>query len=79
MNETYNLELFFANDEGNSRKLTIRKPVTDLTEEDIAPAMQVIADTEIFEDQHGMDPYAAVKSARYVRTNIEEVFENVEA
>lgn len=74
MNETYRLELNFANEFGKSRKITIRRPIVGLTEEEIRPVMQTIADNEIFSDD-GSDPYELVKNARYVRTEIEDVFE----
>lgn len=74
MNDSYRLELNFENEFGKNRKITIRRPVTDLTEEDIKPVMQTIADNEIFSDD-GIDPYGLVKNARYVRTSVEEVFE----
>ncbi len=35
MNETYNLELQFENEEGKSRKITIRRPLIDLTEVEV--------------------------------------------
>jgi len=78
MNETYNLELFFENEEGRSRKLTIRQPLEDLTEADVLPAMQTIVDTNIFDDD-GLDRFAVAKNARYVRTVIDDVFEVEEA
>lgn len=74
MNETYRLELNFANELGKNRKITIRRPIVGLTEAQIKPVMQTIADNEIFSD-NGADPYGLVKNARYVRTNIEDVFE----
>lgn len=75
MNETYNLELIFENEEGKNRKLTIRRPLDGLTEAEILPAMQTIVDNDIFEDKDELDPYALAKSARYVRTVVEDVFE----
>lgn len=74
MNETYRLELNFANEFGKNRKITIRRPIVGLTEAQIKPVMQTIADNEIF-SENGADPYGLVKNARYVRTNIEDVFE----
>ncbi len=74
MNETYNLELLFENEEGKSRKITLRHALNDLTEEEVLPAMQVIVDSDVFDDD-GLDRYAAVSGARYVRTTIEDLFE----
>lgn len=74
MNDAYRLELNFANEFGKNRKITIRKPIEGLTETEIKPVMQVIADNEIFSD-NGADPYGIVKNARYVRTSVEELFE----
>lgn len=74
MNDGYRLELNFANELGKNRKITIRRPVAGLTEAEIKPVMQTIADNEIFSD-NGVDPYGLVKNARYVRTTVEDVFE----
>ena len=74
MNETYNLELLFENEEGKTRKITLRQPLADLSEEEVLPAMQVIVDSDVFDDD-GLDRYAAVTGARYVRTTVEDVFE----
>lgn len=74
MNETLRLELNFANSEGKNRKITIRKPITGLTETEIQPVMNVIAENDIFNDE-GIDPYKHAKSARYVHTSVENVFE----
>ncbi|MDN6196311.1 MAG: DUF2922 domain-containing protein [Atopostipes suicloacalis] len=73
MNETYRLELNFANEFGKNRKITIRRPIAGLTETEIQPVMQNIVDKEIFSDD-GVDPYGLAKNACYVRTNVEEVF-----
>lgn len=74
MSETYNLELQFQNEEGKSRKISIRRPLIDLTEAEVLPAMQVIVDSDIFDDD-GMDRYAEVSGARYVRTTVEDIFD----
>ena len=74
MNETYNLELQFENEEGKSRKITIRRPLADLTEAVVLPAMQAIVDSDIFDDD-GLDRYAKVSGARYVRTAVEDIFD----
>lgn len=73
MDEKYRLELNFMNDEGKSRKINIAKPVAGLTETEIEPVMVAITESNIFEDD-GIDPYAQIKNARYVRTTVEEVF-----
>lgn len=73
MNETYNLELQFQNEEGTSRKITVRRPLSGLTEAEVLPAMQAIVDSDIFDDE-GMDRYAVAKGARYIRTTVDEVF-----
>lgn len=74
MNETYNLELLFENEEGTNRKITIRRPLENLTETEVLPAMQAIVDSDIFDDE-GMDRYAVAKSAQYVRTTVEGIYE----
>lgn len=74
MKESTRLELNFENELGKNRKITIRRAVAGLTEEQIKPVMQTIADNEIFSDD-GTDPYGIVKNARYVHTNVEDVFE----
>lgn len=73
-----NLEMNFLNDEGKNKKLTIRKPVVDLTETEILPVMETIVASDIF-DKDGLDPYAAPKSARYVRTEVDEIYAAAEA
>lgn len=75
---TINLELNFANEEGKNKKLTIRKPVVGLTDAEVLPVMETIVASDIFE-KDGLDPFAAPKSARYVRTEVEEVYTAEEA
>lgn len=73
MNETYNLELLFENEEGKNRKITIRRPLDSLTEVEVAPVMQAIIDSDLFDDD-GLDRYVVASSARYVRTTVDEIF-----
>lgn len=73
MNETYILELNFETELGKSKKISIRRPVIDLTELEILPVMESIAAAEIFSDD-GIDPYQSAKGARYVRRTVEDVF-----
>lgn len=78
MNESINLELNFENEEGRNKKLTIRRPVLGLTDAEVLPVMQTIVDSDIF-DADGLDPYAAPTSARYVRTEVDEIYASEEA
>ncbi|GAA0355528.1 hypothetical protein GCM10008932_05690 [Alkalibacterium iburiense] len=78
MNDTTNLELNFENVEGKSKKITIRRPVLGLTEADILPVMETFVNSDIF-DEDGLSPYAASKNARYIRTEVEEIFVKEEA
>ncbi|WP_161877695.1 DUF2922 domain-containing protein [Alkalibacterium sp. MB6] len=78
MNDTTNLELTFENSSGKSKKLSIRRPVLGLTQVEILPVMETIVNSDIF-DEDGIDPYVKAKNARYVRTEIEVLFENEEA
>lgn len=73
MNETYRLELNFANEVGKNRKITIRQPIEGLTEAEVLPVMELIAEKNIFSDD-GLDPYEVAKNARYVRRTVEDVF-----
>lgn len=73
MNETYRLELNFANEVGKNRKITIRQPIEGLTETEVLPVMELIAEKNIFSDD-GLDPYEVAKNARYVRRTVEDVF-----
>lgn len=74
MDETYNLELSFKNAEGRNKKLTIRRPAENLTEAEVLPAMQTLVDSNLFMDE-GVDQYAEVKNARYVRTVVEDILD----
>lgn len=69
-----NLELNFINEEGRNKKVTIRKPVLGLSAAEVAPVMETIVASDIF-DAEGLDPYAAPKNARYVRTEVEDIYE----
>lgn len=69
-----NLELNFTNTEGKNKKLSIRRPILGLTDAEVVPAMQALVESDIF-DADGIDPYAAPKSARYIRTEVEEIYE----
>ena len=73
-----NLEMNFLNEEGKNKKLTIRKPVVGLTDAEVLPVMETIVASDIF-DKDGLDPYAAPKSARYVRTEVDEIYAAEEA
>jgi len=74
MDETYNLELSFESEYGGTKKITIRRPAEDLTEAEVQPVMQKVVDSGIFTD--GLDlKYSKVKSARYVRTTVEDILE----
>jgi len=74
MDETYNLELSFESEYGGSKKITIRRPEENLTEAEVQPVMQTIVDSGLFTD--GLDlKYSKVKSARYVRTTVEDILE----
>lgn len=77
MKETYKLELRFKTDEGKNKSITIGNPKAGLTEAEIAPAMQTIIDSDIF-FKDGSDLYASARSARYVRTEVEEVYNTEE-
>ena len=72
------LEMNFLNEEGKNKKLTIRKPVVGLTDAEVLPVMETIVASDIF-DKDGLDPYAAPKSARYVRTEVDEIYAAEEA
>lgn len=74
MKETYVLELLFKTEEDKNKKLTLRHPKTDLTEEEIIPAMQSLVDANIFSAK-GIDPFAVIHNARYVRTEVEDLLE----
>ena len=73
-----NLELNFENAAGKNKKLTIRRPILGLTEAEILPVMDVFVTSDIF-DEDGLDPYVTPKNARYVRTEVEELFNKEEA
>lgn len=74
MNDTYRLELNFADEFGKNKRITISRPVEGLTEAEIEPVMQTIVDNDLFKDS-GADMYALSKNARYIRTSVEDVFE----
>ena len=69
-----NLEMNFIDEQGRNKKVTIKKPVLGLTAEEVLPVMQSIVDSDIFK-KDGFDSYAAPKNARYVRTEVEEIYE----
>lgn len=74
MNETNVLELLFKNGENKSKKITIKHPKAELTEAEIIPAMQSLVDANVFSKQ-GVDQFAEIFNARYVRTEIEDILE----
>lgn len=77
MNNT-KLELNFENAEGKNKKLTILRPNLGLTEAEILPVMDVFVTSDIF-DADGLDPYVTANNARYVRTEIEDIYNREEA
>lgn len=74
MSTTNVLELLFKTETDKNKKLTIRQPKNDLTEEEIVPAMQALVDSNAF-SKNGIDPFAEIHNARYVRTEIEDILE----
>lgn len=72
MKETYELALNFGNSKGATRKITLKHPKENLTETEILPAMQSIIEADIFSIE-GVNLFETVKSAQYVRTNVEEI------
>ena len=78
MTDTLNLELNFENAEGKNKKISIRRPILGLTNADVLPVMETFIDSGIF-DEDGINPYVKAKNARYVRTEIDVLFESEEA
>lgn len=78
MRETVKLELNFGDEEGRNKKLTIQQPVLALTEAEVRPVMETIIASDIF-DADGFDPYASAKNARYIRTEVDEIYAATEA
>lgn len=76
--EEIRLELNFENEEGRNKKLTIRKPILGLTEAEVLPVMQVFVESNIFDDD-GLDPYAKADTARYIRTEVDEIYVSADA
>lgn len=68
------LELLFLNEEGKSRKLSIRNPEEGLTEGIIREAMETIINQNMFE-QDGVSLYSEVKGARYIARTVTDIFE----
>lgn len=68
------LELLFLNEEGKSRKLSIRNPQENLSEEIVREAMDTIIAQDMFENE-GISLYSQIKGARYVARTVTDVFE----
>lgn len=77
MNETLRLDLNFITENGKTRKITINRPAPGLTETQVKEAMQAISDAEIFVSD-GVLLYEDIRSARYVTTGVDEVFDEEE-
>lgn len=73
MEESFNLELLFKDEEGSSKKLTLRNPKTDLAPEVVQGALDAIANAEIFVSEKG-DAFHEVVGARYVRREVEDIY-----
>lgn len=73
MDTTLTLEMKFGTGDGKTRNLTIKNPKSGLTSENIQPAMETIIGLNAFEIK-GINPYAALGSARYVERTITELF-----
>lgn len=73
MNEATILDLNFKDEEGKNRKVTIKAPKADLTEEETKQAMQSIIDSKLCLNK-GFISYFEMDGARYVTTAIDEVF-----
>ncbi|AZP04963.1 DUF2922 domain-containing protein [Jeotgalibaca ciconiae] len=77
MNTNVTLELKFKTAEGKTRNLSLKNPVTDLTSEQVQPAMEAIIELDAFEVK-GVNPYAGLDSARYVERVVTDIFNTEE-
>lgn len=73
MQTNLTLELKFGTGDGKSKNISLKNPKADLTAEEIRPAMETIVGLDAFEVK-GLNPYAALDSARYVERTVTEVF-----
>lgn len=67
------LELLFTNSLGKNTSLTISDPKPGLTPEDIKAAMDQLAQAGLVELE-GVKRYQAVRGARYVTRQVDEIF-----
>jgi hypothetical protein len=72
MNTTVTLELKFGTADGKTRSLSVKNPKSGLTAAELQSAMASIIGLNVFEVK-GVNPYAAVNSARYVERTITDV------
>lgn len=71
------LEMKFGTADGKTRNLSIKNPKSGLTAEEIKPAMETIVGLDAFEVK-GVNPYAALGSARYVARSVTDIFNAAE-
>lgn len=76
MNETLVLELIFNDAGGNTKKINVPNPKSDLTAAQAKQTVDAIVATDIFNGKNG-DPYASGVGARYVRRSVEDIYEVV--
>lgn len=74
MNETIKLDLNFLNELGKSKKISLKAPKSDLSEEEVSQAMLDIVDSQLCLNEGAID-YFEVKGAKYVTTTVEDIFE----
>lgn len=74
METTKTLELKFKTANGKSKNLSLRNPRENLTAAEIQPAMDAIVGLGAFEVK-GVNPYAAIDSARYVERTVTDIFD----
>ena len=67
------LELLFINSLGKNTSLTISDPKAGLTPEDIKAAMDQLVQAGLVEVE-GVQRYQAVRGARYVTRQVDEIF-----
>lgn len=69
------LEMVFINQGGNTSKLVIDAPRTDLTETEVQQAMENIITKNIFNSPGG--DLVAINSARVITTNVSDIIAEV--
>lgn len=73
------LELLFKTSDHKRKTVRFKRPKENLTEVEVKPALSAIQSVKIFKGLEGVDPYAEVLGAQYVKREVVGIYSKATA